>query len=85
MAELQTKVDNEKVWWEKRRQGIQEGFMKELDEDEKNKSSDIKKAVPSTPTPRGTSDDDAVIVESGGPAGSQGSGGGSAKKKKAKK
>ncbi|KAL4798173.1 Pre protein translocase subunit Sec66-domain-containing protein [Aspergillus venezuelensis] len=37
----QKKVDEEKAWWEKRRAGIQEGFMKELDAEK----------TESTPTP----------------------------------
>ncbi|KAL4951307.1 Pre protein translocase subunit Sec66-domain-containing protein [Aspergillus filifer] len=37
----QKKLDEEKAWWEKRRAGIQEGFMKELDAEK----------TESTPTP----------------------------------
>ncbi|KAL4969245.1 Sec63 complex subunit SEC66 [Aspergillus stella-maris] len=37
----QKKLDEEKAWWEKRRAGIQEGFMKELDAEKTD----------STPTP----------------------------------
>lgn len=83
MAELQAKVEEEREWWESRKKGIQEGFMKELDNDEKAKAGETQR-VPATPVKSG-SDDDAVLVEAGGPAGSQGEGGGSAKKKKGKK
>jgi len=83
MAELQAKVEEEREWWEARKKGMQEGFMKELDEDEKCKIGEGKK-VSATPAKTG-SDDDAVLVEAGGPAGSQGQDGTSAKKKKGKK
>ncbi|TKX23674.1 translocation protein sec66 [Elsinoe australis] len=77
MEELQAKVDEEREWWEARKKGIQEGFMKELDEE--------KASVPAPKSGvKNNSDDDAVLVEAGGPAGSQGSGGSVKGKKKSK-
>ncbi|PNS20263.1 Translocation protein sec66 [Sphaceloma murrayae] len=78
MEELQAKVEDEREWWDARKKGIQEGFMKELDE-EKAGTPVAKPAVKSS------SDDDAVLVEAGGPAGTQGSGGSIKGKKKSKK
>ena len=83
MAELQAKVPEEKDWWERRKQGIQEGFMKELDDDAQTAAGVVKKGSAGQRLP---SDDDAVLVEAGGPAGAQGGETpGSAKKKKGKK
>jgi len=59
IGNLQSQVDSEKSWWEKRRAAIQDGFMKELDDE---------KAAKSVKAPTRVSDDEAVLVESGGPA-----------------
>ena len=67
MAELQTKVPEEKEWWERRKQGIQEGFMKELDDDAKNEP-----LSPQANRKTG-SDDDAVLVDADEAVGAQGS------------
>ncbi|KAH7399306.1 translocation protein-like protein sec66 [Pyrenochaeta sp. MPI-SDFR-AT-0127] len=56
LGEIMSKATEEKEWWEKRKATIQTDFMKELDEEERVKSSE----------------DDAVLVEGGGPAGSVG-------------
>ncbi|QIW95902.1 hypothetical protein AMS68_001420 [Peltaster fructicola] len=70
--ELKEKLEEEKIWWSNRRQGIQSEFLKELDMDE-----------PSTETPKKqSSDDDAVLVDVSTPEGTQGS---NKKKNKAKK
>lgn len=78
MEELQSKVDEERDWWDARKKNIQEGFMKELEEEKP--SSPVAKKSPS----KTGDEDDAVLVEAGGPAGSQGQGGGSVRRKKAK-
>ena len=74
-SEIQSQLESEKAWWEKKRAGIQSEFMKEIEEDGR----------PIEPTQKktGSSDEDAVLVEAGGPAQAQGGGGG--KKKKGKK
>ncbi|KAI9834767.1 MAG: hypothetical protein M1819_002853 [Sarea resinae] len=87
-----TKVE-EGLWWEKRRQNIQEEFLKELDGGEESaKEKEREKAV-AAPTGTTTgSEEDGVLVENGtgtpgtpagGNAGSVGKAGG--KKKKGKK
>lgn len=78
MAEMQAQVKEEKEWWERRKAGIQEGFMKELEEDGKEKTEQVRKASVGGKT---GSDEDAVLVEAGGPAATPGS----SKKKKGKK
>ena len=80
MAELQAKVEEEKEWWGRRKRGIQDGFMKELDEE---KESASRQASITAGTHKSNSDDDAVLVERGSPAGTPNPG--SAKKKKAGK
>lgn len=78
MEELQSRVDDERDWWDVRKKGIQDGFMKELDQESST-------AAATTPAAKKIgSDDEAVIVEAGGPAGSQGQTG-SVRKKKNKK
>lgn len=92
MAELQAQVDAETEWWERKKKGIQTGFMKELD-DEKQATEKLPKtdegAKPAPISRKSNSDDDAVLVEAGGPAAGQEvpSGGtpGGAKKRKGKK
>jgi len=71
MAEIQGEVATEREWWEKKREGIQKEFMKEL-ETESVASSKSK-----------VSDDEAVLVEAGGPV-EQANEGGKKKKKKGK-
>ncbi|KAF2151271.1 hypothetical protein K461DRAFT_287124 [Myriangium duriaei CBS 260.36] len=83
MEELQARVDDEREWWDARKKGIQEGFMKELDEESAGAATTTPAAA--TKSPSKASDDEAVLVEAGGPAGSQGQSPGSAKKKKGKK
>lgn len=34
MADIQANLPSEKEWWDRRKQGIQSDFMKELDDDE---------------------------------------------------
>lgn len=75
ITELQSKVDAEKAWWEKRREGISSGFMAELEEESAKKAE----AEAAAATKKSSSDDDAVLVEAGGPA--TGFDGGSAKKR----
>lgn len=70
MEEVQAKLEEEQEWWEARKKGIQDGFMKELDGGEEVKTA-----------PKTGSDDEPVLVEAGGPAGAQGS----IKKRKGKK
>lgn len=87
MAELQSKVEEEREWWERRKKGISEGFMKELD-NEASMSGSRKGSVAAGSTQRSSSDDDAVLVERAAPAATQGTAPdtpASAKKKKGKK
>lgn len=76
IADMQSQLESEKVWWENKKAGIQSQFMQELEGNERPTSS-------AGPKKNG-SDDDAVIVESGGPAQAQGGGGGGGKKKNKK-
>lgn len=94
--EHQAKVQEEQEWWDRKRASIQEGFMKELDEESAaakaasapvvNKASTVgsRSTASSVVGERIGSDDDAVLVEGGGPAASGGGKGGN-KKKKGKK
>ncbi|KAF3398245.1 Translocation protein sec66 [Penicillium rolfsii] len=97
LAEHQEKVKEEREWWDKKKESIQEGFMKELDEEGKEGSAQapatpakVNEAVPVTPAKATSvlgSDDDAVLVEadpSVNSPGSPASGGGVGKKKKGK-
>ena len=63
VAEIQTRLDTEKAWWENRRAGIQSDFMKELEADVKPVDTSQRKTG---------SDDDAVLVDADGPAQAQG-------------
>lgn len=100
VAEHQEKVKEEREWWDKKKESIQEGFMKELNEEEKEGATQmpatpakVNGAVPVT-TPSAAkaasvqgSDDDAVLVEadpSVNSPSSPASGGGGGKKKKGK-
>lgn len=84
MAELQAKVPEEREWWERRKKGISEGFMKELDEE----ASASRKGSVAATQKSSNSDDDAVLVERAPLDATQGSAPstpGSSKKKKNKK
>lgn len=99
MAEMPAQVEAEKEWWTKRKQGIQQDFMKEIGADEPNEAAatGVDEKKPATPkiAAKSGSDDEAVLVEGGGPTVAQGpgssgtstpaSGGSSKKKKKGKK
>ncbi|PGH18497.1 hypothetical protein AJ80_04467 [Polytolypa hystricis UAMH7299] len=94
IEENQSKVQSEREWWDKKKAGIKESFMKELEEEggakDDSTTKDEKKpsAAPSAaPSVISSGDDDTVLVESGGPAvsGGSGGGGGGKKKKKGKK
>ncbi|GAB7341537.1 hypothetical protein MBLNU457_7752t1 [Dothideomycetes sp. NU457] len=91
MEEMQAKVADEKEWWDMRKKGISEGFMKELDE-EASATASKKGSVSSQGGQKaGGSDEDAVLVDPASPTpsvpGTPGSGGGTpgSKKKKGKK
>ncbi|OQN99375.1 hypothetical protein B0A48_14352 [Cryoendolithus antarcticus] len=77
-AELLGKVDEEKAWWEAKKQGVQRQFLKEngVESSEAVSSPEITGKRIETRS----SDEDAVIVESGGPAQAQGGPGGGKKK-----
>ena len=77
-AEIQSQVESEKAWWERRRADIRSEFMQELDGEAAG--SDAKAAAQQTNKKAG-SDDDVVLVDAEGLPQSQGA----AKKKKAKK
>jgi len=91
VQEYQSKVGEEREWWDRKKASIQEDFMKELDREEQSKKATSgSKLAPSGPTNQTSngppsvtgSDDDAVLVEAEAPA-STPSGG--KKKKKGKK
>jgi translocation protein SEC66 len=77
VAEHQEKVAEEREWWDKKKTSIQEGFMKELNEEKEEGGSTsaqtpatpakVNEAVPVTTPAKATSvqgsDDDAVLVE----------------------
>ncbi|OOQ84599.1 putative translocation protein (Sec66) [Penicillium brasilianum] len=99
VAEHQEKVKEEREWWDKKKSSIQEGFMKELNEEEKEKEGGLKSTaqLPATPAKSGESepvtvaaasvqgsDDDAVLVEAHPSVKSPGSPSGGGKKKKGK-
>ncbi|KAL1960794.1 hypothetical protein VTO42DRAFT_6624 [Malbranchea cinnamomea] len=85
---LQSTAKSEREWWERKKSSIQEGFMKELEQETDAIKAGEKKPGGSGPgsvasvDAKPVSDDDAVLVESGGPAASSGNG---KKKKKGKK
>src|SRR5436305_14707163 len=60
LDEIQSQVQPEKEWWEKRRASIQSDFMKELEEDTASRSQT------STFANKTGSDEDGVLVEVGG-------------------
>ncbi|KAJ9192095.1 hypothetical protein DTO164E3_6760 [Paecilomyces variotii] len=93
IQEMQSKTKDEREWWDRKKATIQEGFMKELDEEAAGKSGSVpassapttsatKNAEPAAPSAT-ASDDDAVLVEAGGPAAPET--GSPKKKKKGKK
>lgn len=100
VAEHQEKVAEEREWWDKKKSSIQEGFMKELNEEEGStpaqrpvtpaKAAEGASAPASAPagSVQG-SDDDAVLVEAESsvnrPASPASGGGGKKKKGKGKK
>ena len=82
LAAIQESIPREKDAWEKKREGIKEGFIKEI-EDEKKVTEMTEKTVPAVVKSQ-SSDDDAVLVEPPG-SNTAGGGGGKSKKKKGKK
>ncbi|KAJ5242502.1 translocation protein (Sec66) [Penicillium citrinum] len=90
IKEHEDKLAEERVWWEKKRASVKEGFMKELNEDDTSSQQTpaAKSSEPTTPAKSVASvqgsDDDAVLVEadpSGNNQASPGGGGGGKKKK----
>jgi translocation protein SEC66 len=90
IEEHQSKLDEEKEWWDRKKARIQEGFMKELEEEGSKKSGTVKSSATagqSTDTSATASsvttgsDDDAVLVEADGSVGTNST----KKKKKGKK
>lgn len=98
IGEHQSKLDEERMWWDRKKSNIQEGFMKELDGKDFPASSAAAKIeqpaanTPAVKTASSASEDDAVLVEadesataasgSGRTATGGGGGGGGGKKKK---
>lgn len=80
IGEMQAELDSDKAWWENKRAGIQDSFMKELEGDANDAAAAINPPVVAAAAKKTNSDDDAVLVEAGGPAQAQGGG-----KKKGKK
>lgn len=92
MNEHQEKLAEEREFWNKKKASIQEGFMKELNEDTGSAAQTTSAtmapetaAAPAAPSVQG-SDDDAVLVEAdaSGATPASGGGGGGGKKKKGK-
>jgi translocation protein SEC66 len=86
--EVQSQLNAEKEWWEKRKATIQTEFMKELDEDAQKSALASPTSVTSSAgataksgTSGAGSEDDTVLVDSGVPKDQQGGG---KKKKKGK-
>ena len=67
MEEMQAKVADEREWWDMRKKGISEGFMKELDEEAQAQASSKKGSVSSQGGLKGASDEEAVLVDVGSP------------------
>ncbi|CAG8947284.1 unnamed protein product [Penicillium salamii] len=74
MEEQASNVEEERKWWDKKKTSIQEGFMKELEEDSSatkttpasTTTKDLDTASTTSPAPGASvqgSDDDAVLVE----------------------
>lgn len=77
MEEQASKVEEERKWWDKKKTSIQEGFMKELEEDSSaikttpasatsTTTKDVETPSTTSPAPGASvqgSDDDAVLVE----------------------
>ncbi|EAS36896.1 translocation protein SEC66 [Coccidioides immitis RS] len=90
--EIQATAKQECEWWERKRASIQQGFMKELEQEEQQSTAGsagkvnkpASSASGSVVGDKLISDDDTVLVEGGGPAMNPGGGGGK-KKKKGKK
>ncbi|THW64660.1 hypothetical protein D6D25_02009 [Aureobasidium pullulans] len=76
MEDIQFKLPEEKEWWDKRKQGIQTQFMKELDDEAAGSrkgsvtsaSNSRKGSVVSVAGQKINSDEDAVLVETPGSA-----------------
>ncbi|KAJ5675835.1 hypothetical protein N7462_008732 [Penicillium macrosclerotiorum] len=95
LNEHQEKLTEEREWWAKKKSSIQEGFMKELNEESPAsapavapvatpaKAAEATPAVATSASVQG-SDDDAVLVEAVNTPSSGGGGGGGGKKKKGK-
>lgn len=88
--EHQSKLPEEREWWDRKRSSIQEGFMKELEGEgsakaEKAESGPAAKSSEGTKSAEGAvptppvqgSDDDAVLVEADESAAGTGNAGGS--------
>lgn len=84
LTEHQQKLEEEREFWAKKKASIQEGFMKELNEESSTPATKASEtgAAPAVPSVQGSDDDDAVLVEAE-PSG--GGGGGKKKKGKGKK
>jgi translocation protein SEC66 len=91
--EFQQKASEEREWWGRKKASIQEGFMKELEQEElsakaarDNKTTPLDRASQTATTTTTTSvtgsDDDAVLVEAEAPVATPNGG---KKKKKGKK
>lgn len=64
MDDIQSKLPEEKEWWDKRKEGIQSQYMKELDDEA---AGSRKGSVVSVPGQK-SSDEDAVLIETPGSA-----------------
>ncbi|KAJ5975246.1 Pre protein translocase subunit Sec66-domain-containing protein [Penicillium waksmanii] len=93
IKEHEEKLDEERVWWEKKRTSVKESFMKELNEDEtlspQTQTPAAKTSETATPAKAAASvqgsDDDAVLVEADPSSNQASPSGGKKKKGKGKK
>ncbi|KAL9617153.1 MAG: hypothetical protein Q9160_008050 [Pyrenula sp. 1 TL-2023] len=85
LSTIQSTLPKEKEQWERKREAVREGFMKELEEDS-NEKAQRKESAPAAAAEgkKEGSEEDAVLVEREGGGGGGGKGGGG-KKKKGKK
>ena len=83
-AEIQSQLESEKSWWERKRSGMKSDLTKEVEENEDGGDVDSEPAVgaPVGGKKGGSSDEDAVLVDADGPAQAQG---GSVRNRKGKK
>ncbi|KAK3934487.1 putative translocation protein sec66 protein [Diplogelasinospora grovesii] len=68
LDEIQAQAEHEKEWWEKRKAGIKEDFMKELDADEKKQQEQQQTANKPSASASVASEDEPVLVDTNTPS-----------------